>query len=47
MSTSLKRMSDIGAKNGEDMFDVIQDDMDQYGLLTGSSPQFLEHLPVN
>ena len=33
MSTSLKRMSDIGAKNGEDMFDVI-DDMDRYGLLT-------------
>ena len=23
MSTSLKRMSDIGAKNGEDMFDAI------------------------
>ena len=34
MSTSLKRMSDIGAKNGEGMFDVIEDDMDQYGLLT-------------
>ena len=27
-------MSDIGAKNGGDMFDVIEDDMDQYGLLT-------------
>ena len=34
MSTSLKRMSDMGAKNGEDMFDVIEDDMDRYGLLT-------------
>ena len=35
MSTSLKRMSDIGAaKNGEDMFDVIEDDMGQFGLLT-------------
>ena len=34
MSTSLKRMSDTGAKNGEDMFDVIEDDMDRYGLLT-------------
>ena len=34
MSTSLKRMSDIGAKNDEDMFDVIEDDMDRYGLLT-------------
>ena len=34
MATSLKRMSDIGAKNGEDMFDVIEGDMDQYGLLT-------------
>ena len=26
MSSSLKRMSDMGAKNGEDMFDVIEDD---------------------
>ena len=34
MSTSLKRMSDMGAKNGEDMFDVSQDDMERYGLLT-------------
>ena len=34
MSTSLKRMSDIGTKNGKDMFDVIEDDMDRYGLLT-------------
>ena len=34
MSTSLKRMSDMGTKNGEDMFDVIDDDMDRYGLLT-------------
>ena len=34
MSTSLKRMSDMDAKNGEDMFDVIEDDMDRYGLLT-------------
>ena len=34
MSISLKRMSDMGAKNGEDMFDVIEDDMDRYGLLT-------------
>ena len=34
MSTSLKGMSDMGAKNGEDMFDVIEDDMDRYGLLT-------------
>ena len=30
----MKRMSDIGAKNGEDMFDVKEDDMDRYGLLT-------------
>ena len=34
LSTSLKRMSDMGAKNGEFMFDVIEDDMDRYGLLT-------------
>ena len=35
MSRSFKRMSDIGAKNGEDIFDVIEpDDMDRYGLLT-------------
>ena len=34
MSTFLKRMSDMGAKNGEDIFDVIEDDMDRYGLLT-------------
>ena len=34
MSSSLKRMSDMGAKNGEDMFDVTEDDMDQYELLT-------------
>ena len=34
MSTSLKRMSDMGAKNGEFMFDVIADDMDRYELLT-------------
>ena len=34
MSLSLKRMSDMGAKNGEDMFDVTEDDMDRYGLLT-------------
>ena len=34
MSTSLKRMSDIGAKNGEDRFDVMEDDMDRYELLT-------------
>ena len=34
MSTSFKRMSDTGDKNGEDMFDVIEDDMDRYGLLT-------------
>ena len=34
MSTSLKRMPVTGAKNGEDMFDVIEDDMDRYGLLT-------------
>ena len=33
MSTS-KRMSDMGAKNGEDMFDVLEDDMERYGLLT-------------
>ena len=34
MSRYLKIMSDIGAKNGEDIFDVIEDDMDRYGLLT-------------
>ena len=34
MSTSLKRMSDMGAKNGEGMFDVIDDDMYRYRLLT-------------
>ena len=33
MSTS-KRMSDMGAKNGEDMFDVLEDDMERYELLT-------------
>ena len=33
-SISMKRMSDMGAKNGEDMFDVIEYDMDRYGLLT-------------
>ena len=27
-------MSDMGTKNGADMFDVIEDDMDRYGLLT-------------
>ena len=27
-------MSDMGAKNGEDMFDVLEDDMERYGLLT-------------
>ena len=34
MSASLKRMSDMGAKNGEGMFDVLEDNMNQYGLLT-------------
>ena len=34
MSVSLKRISDMGAKNGEGMFDVLKDDMDRYGLLT-------------
>ena len=34
MSTYLKGMPDMGAKNGEDMFDVIEDDMNRYGLLT-------------
>ena len=28
MSSSSKRMSGMGAKNGEDMFDVTEDDMD-------------------
>ena len=34
MSTALKRMSDMGAKNGEGMLEVIADDMERYGLLT-------------
>ena len=34
MSASLKRMSDMGAKNGEGMLVVLADDMGRYGLLT-------------
>ena len=34
MSASLKRMPDMGAKNGEDMLEVLADDMGRYGLLT-------------
>ena len=33
-SASLKRMSDMGAKNGEGMLEVLVDDMSRYGLLT-------------
>ena len=34
MSVSLKRMSDMGAKNGECLLEVPADDMGRYGLLT-------------
>ena len=34
MSASLKRMSDMGAKNSGGMLEVLVDDMDRYGLLT-------------
>ena len=34
MSACLTRMSDMGAKNGEGMFEVLADDMGRYGLLT-------------
>ena len=34
MSASLKRLSDMGAKNGKDTLEVLADDMDRYGLLT-------------
>ena len=34
MSASLKRVSDMGAKNGEGMLEVLTDDMGRYGLLT-------------
>ena len=34
ISASLKRMSDMGAKNGEGMLQVLADDIDRYGLLT-------------
>ena len=34
MAASLKRMSDMGAKNGEGMLEVLADDMGRYGLLT-------------
>ena len=34
MSASLKRMSDMGAKNGECMLEVLADDTGRYGLLT-------------
>ena len=34
MSASLKRVPDMGAKNGEDMLEVLADDMGRYGLLT-------------
>ena len=34
MSASLKRMPDMDAKNGEDMLEVLADDMGRYGLLT-------------
>ena len=33
MSAHLKRMSDMGVKNGEGMLAVLADDMDRYGLL--------------
>ena len=33
MSASLKRMSDMGAKNDEGMLEVLADDMGRYGLL--------------
>ena len=34
MSASLKRMSDRGAKNGEDMLEVLVDDLDRYERLS-------------
>ena len=34
MSAPLKRMADMGAKNGEGMVQVLADDMDRYGHLT-------------
>ena len=34
MSASLKRMSDMGAKNGKGMLEVLADDMGRHGLLT-------------
>ena len=34
MSASLKRMSDMGAKGGEGMLEVLADDMDRYRLLS-------------
>ena len=34
ISASLKRTSDMGAKNGEGMLEVLADDIDRYGLLT-------------
>ena len=34
MSASLKRMSDMDAKNDEGMLEVLADDMGRYGLLT-------------
>ena len=34
MSASLKRMSDMGAKNGKGILEVLADDMGRYGLLT-------------
>ena len=34
MSASLKRMSDMGAKNGEVMLEVLADEMGRYGHLT-------------
>ena len=34
MSASLKRMSDMGPKNGKGMLEVLADDMGRYRLLT-------------
>ena len=34
LSASLKRMSDMGANNGEGMLEVLAGDMGRYGLLT-------------
>ena len=34
MSAALKRMSDRGAKSGEDMLEVLADDLSRYELLS-------------